>query len=314
MGRMNNRHEPAIIIGDLRIDFDIRVGDLDRSAFRSEQIDVTWSSKPFEPSEPVAGMIPAEWKRIRAVASEKGQYLADGGLARLVHYSESFDKILLTLQPTSYRIFCATNLNLDSPVVARPEGGGCISIRQLAGSELFSLPSPYLANPLNVIAMVVTSDNFTFSPVRSAAVYENPNTRQASVGGALAVGEHPAEALLREIKEEWGLDVDRSEVTFLALGINRRTGEPDLIALVHTKADSGRVSQAFKSHAEKQEFADFSPLSLDRHDLESLVSALSSTKWCQPSDQAAFLLALIRTIGMEDVEKAIRALPLRTRS
>jgi ADP-ribose pyrophosphatase YjhB (NUDIX family) len=154
--------------------------------------------------------------------------------------------------------------------------------------------------------MIVTADNCTFVPKRSRKAFERPETLQASVGGAVAVGEHPTQALVREIREEWGVLADKDDVRYFALVINRRTAEPDLIALVTLDSDADHVCRALKDSSEKQEFTRCVPLDLSHANLASLVSLLRNGDWSQPSDQAAFLLTLVRTLGFKSVENAAR--------
>jgi len=295
----------SLTVGGFKIDFGIVIGDVDKSSYRPDEIEVTWSDKEFQPPEQIASLVLEQWNRLLERADARKQDLWDGELARLCDYKSTRDKISLALQPTSYSCFATTNLLLDYPIVSRAEGEDR-TIRELAGSDVFSPSSPYLANPLNVIAMLITADGFTFIPKRSATVYERPDTWQASVGGALKPDETPTSALIREVREEWGLDIKESEIQFLVLGINQRTGEPDLIAMVETEASLSQVIDTFSKFGEKFEFSNFETLRLVLRTLESFISSLRYEEWSQPSDQAALLLTLIRRLGMEAVENAFR--------
>jgi len=133
-------------------------------------------------------------------------------------------------------------------------------------------------------------------PRRSPWVYERPGTLQTSVGGALDTGEHPAAALRRETLEEWGLEIRDDEITFLALGVSGTTGEPDLLALVHSRLSADEIRRRYRYHAEQEEFTAFRQISLTRDNLEGAVQLLVNGDWSQPSDQAAFYLALVRTV------------------
>lgn len=294
--------------GRLVIDFDILVGDLTSSEYQHDQIEINWLHEPFKPAEPVAQAVVRRLAKLKEKAKKEGRIFDETIPARLCSYHVDGKKIQLTLQPTEYFLFAVTNLALDEPMIPDPRGNGSISIRKLAGSELFSLPSPFLANPLNVIAMILTKDGFTFVPKRSSLVYERPNTWQASVGGGVNYQEHPALALVREVREEWGLDIELSELRFLALGINRRTGEPDLLALVESKANSNDVLEKFHRGSDKLEFRQFDRLRMSPENLPSHVSALCTKDWSQPSDQTAFLLALIRRFGLNPVAAALEEL------
>lgn len=280
----------------LHIDFDILAGDIEHSRFKADQIRCHWMDKPFEPASPVAELVDRQWQCNLAAAIKHGRQLFDGPLGRLVDFSRQSGSLLLTLQPTSYRVFSTTNLELGTPMIPQAEGRGRLSIRQLAGEKVFQLSSPFLANPLNVIAMIVSTDGVTFVPQRSPSVYERPGTLQASVGGAVTVGEHPAAALRRETSEEWGIEAEEDEVAFYALGISRSTGEPDLLGVVRPRLDARQICQAHARHACRDEFTSFKKIPLNRSSAASALNLLLSGSWSQPSDQAAFYLTLVRTL------------------
>jgi hypothetical protein len=273
----------------LHIDFDILAGDIEHSRFKADQIRCRWMDKPFEPASPVAELVDVQWQHNLRVAEKHGRRLFDGPLGRLVDFSRQSDSLHLTLQPTSYRVFSTTNLELDTPMIPQDEDRGRLSIRQLAGEKVFGLSSPYLANPLNVIAMIVSCDGVTFVPQRSPSVYERPGTLQASVGGAVTVGEHPAAALRRETAEE-------DEIAFYALGISRSTGEPDLLGVVRPRLDARQICQAHGRHVCQDEFTSFKKVSLEHSSDASVLKLLISGNWSQPSDQAAFYLTLVRAL------------------
>jgi len=294
----------SIIIGRLKIGFGILAGDLKDGSFKEHQIQALWLSEEFRPSEPIAGIVPEQWERLAQNARKSGQNLTDGALCRLDKWSITPDnKISLTLQPTSYKYFSTTNLLLDEPMILQDKNKPPISIRELVGGDL-SRASCYLANPLNVLAMLISADGFTFVPRRSANVYERPNTWQASVGGAVTPEDNnPATALIREIKEEWGLDVDREEIEFLVLGVNQKTGEPDLIGQVRTKKSCKQITEVFSRHNRKFEFESIKSLELVERNIRTCIEMLlQEDRWSQASDQAAFLATLIRTFGLQAVE------------
>jgi len=293
----------SIIIGCLKIGFGILAGDLKDGLFKEHQIQALWLSEEFRPSEPIAGIVPEQWERLAQNARKSGQNLTDGALCRLDKWSITPDnKISLTLQPTSYKYFSTTNLLLDEPMILQDKNKPPISIRELVDGDL-SRASCYLANPLNVLAMLISADGFTFVPRRSSNVFERPNTRQASVGGAVTPEDNnPATALIREIKEEWGLDVDREDIEFIVLGVNQKTGEPDLIGQVRTKKSCKQITEVFSRHNRKFEFESIKSLELVERNIRTCIEMLlQEDRWSQASDQAAFLATLIRTFGLQTI-------------
>lgn len=280
----------------LHIDFDILAGDIEHSRFKADQIRCRWTDQHFEPASPVAELVDRQWRHNLRAAAKHNRQLFDGPLGRLMDFRLQADTIQLTLQPTSYRVFSTTNLKLDTPMIPHAGGRSRLSIRHLAGDGVLGLSSPYLANPLNVIAMIVSSDSTTFVPQRSASVYERPGTLQASVGGAVDVGEHPAAALRRETAEEWGLEVLEDEITFFALGISLPTGEPDFLGVVQPRLDARQICQAHARHTCREEFTSFNKVNLNRSGAASALNLLTSGNWSQPSDQAAFYLTFVRAL------------------
>jgi 8-oxo-dGTP pyrophosphatase MutT (NUDIX family) len=301
--------EASITIGRLKIGFGILAGDLKSGSYKHHQIKVTWLDKEFRPSEPIASIVQKQWEKLTQSAQKKRQVLTDGALSRLVSWSTTSDnKVSLTFQPTSYKFFSTTNLLLDEPIILPDKDRHSISIRELAGGDL-SRASCYLANPLNVVAMLISADGFTFIPRRSAYVFERPNTWQASVGGAVKPeDDNPTTALIREFKEEWGLDVDKGEIEFSVLGVNQRTGEPDLIGQVKTKKSCEQIMEVFSKHDHKFEFASIKPLELAERDIGTLTELLfEENEWSQASDRTAVLTALIRTFDLQAIEASCKS-------
>jgi 8-oxo-dGTP pyrophosphatase MutT (NUDIX family) len=254
-------------------------------------------------------------RRLRKSALRHGRKLNNGKLVRLMKFTLTKRHTLkLRVQRTDYFTFMATNLNLKEAIWPVGTDHENVSLAKHYGDALFNLNKPYMANALNVIAMLVTADGFTFLPRRSSAVYERPNTLQASVGGSVCYKkdgpEPPLEALKREILEEWGIEVADSECRFLALGINRHTGEPDLIAIVKTGKMLVDVIGSYVRLDDTFEFANYRtiPLSIDR--IDDLVLPLVSEMWSQPSDQAAYLMMLFAQFpnGSGRIESSIKKL------
>ena len=257
------------------------VGNLTEFTYTVLHIRVEWHQEKFTPLEPIAETIPDRWRSICELALQRGRFLTDGKLARLHSYHADSEGMTLTLQPTSYSVFVTTNLSLDLPIVKSGENGP-VSIRELAGSQLFSYPSLYLANPLNVLGMIITTDGTTFTPRRSASVYESPKyITMLSRWGSLLPGEHPAQGLLREIKEELGIDVTETNIEFAGLGVNLATGEPDLIAVIRPNLTYPQLKELFKASAEKDEFRDIPHTVRSRefkkHNIQLATSGLEPT-------------------------------------
>lgn len=293
----------SLTLGSLCIDFGITEGDVRRRSFAFNPVIIRRREKAFKTPPALQNVIRSSWPRLCEDAKRRRQKLVDGPLMRLVAHSRKADALHLTLQPTSYRVFATTNLQLDSLVDLISRVNPRISV-----GDVRRPISAYLANPLNIIAMVVTADNFTITPWRSSSVIERPNTWQASVGGAIEPSDkNVSEALRRECEEELGFKPEEEEMRFIALGINQKTLEPDLIALIETRQTLGKIMARFASQA-RFEFQSFESARVNEEDLPTLVSALRTKEWSQPSDQAAFLLMLANRLGAPAVEEAFRQL------
>jgi hypothetical protein len=112
-------------------------------------------------------------RRLRKAALAQGQNLHNNGdLVRLMRFTSTKKgtNVNLRVEPTDYSTFMATNLSVDKVMWPVGKAGKNVSLAQYCGKGLLKLDNPCMANALNVIAMIVTTDGFTFLPRRSSAV------------------------------------------------------------------------------------------------------------------------------------------------
>jgi 8-oxo-dGTP pyrophosphatase MutT (NUDIX family) len=222
----------------------------------------------------------------------------------------------LTLEHTFYAHFLATNLNLQ-PRDRKPHQIKQ-RIEEMACDDRLTRHA-FLASPLNVLAGVVSSDGVLFAPRRGKHVKERPNTLQTSVGGFWEWGDQddPLLALQREAKEELGLAVGRGEVEFVAFGFNGQTGEPDLLAVVHSPRSRQEVYDGWLSVAEGDPTGAEVSLAPERDALElnlkdpadgDLMKFIKwwrdEDDWSQPSDRAVVLATLSRYVDHDLLKQA----------
>lgn len=67
----------------------------------------------------------------------------------------------------------------------------------------------------SVHGVIITKDNKIVAQKRSHKIIMNPGLIEISAGGIVNAGEDPDQAIIREIKEELGIDVDSSEVFYI---------------------------------------------------------------------------------------------------
>jgi 8-oxo-dGTP diphosphatase len=166
-----------------------RPGVLARGPWRPDQVVASWREDAFE--------IPAEVERLADGAvealRERGSPAHDGMATRLVGFEADGEQLRLQLQPARWalRLLDDASDSLTALCVVRSEDG-----RWLAGR-------------------------------RAAWVASWANRWALGAGGAVDLGESPAETLSRELQEEWQLKPDNLSVeALLALpgGMNMLVG------------------------------------------------------------------------------------------
>jgi ADP-ribose pyrophosphatase YjhB (NUDIX family) len=144
-----------------------RPGLLARGPWRPDQIEAVWRDEAFEVPAEVDRLADAEVEGLR----ERGSPAHDGMATRLAAYDAGGDRLRLELQPVRWalRLLDDASDSLTALCVVRSEDG-----RWLAGR-------------------------------RAAWVSSWANRWALGAGGAVDLGESPAETLTRELQEEWRL-------------------------------------------------------------------------------------------------------------
>ena len=170
---------------------------LARGPWAADQIDVRWLQRAYDP--------PAELQRLadRAVEDlrERGSPAHDGLATRLAGWRQDGDRLVLELQPSRWALRLV-------------EGNACDS--------------------LTALCVVRTDDGRWLAGRRAAWVSSWANRWALGAGGAVDVGESPAETLTRELREEWRLEAEGLTVEAL-VGL---AGGMNMLVGIATVADS----------------------------------------------------------------------------
>jgi phenylacetate-CoA ligase len=212
----------------------------------------------------------------------------------------------LRLQRTNYFDFIATNLSLDQPILRNKT-----SIRDHLIKNITQLEDSPLANPLSVMVLLLSeSDGIAVLPRRSQHVAFDRGCRQISAGGAMRLAVDCDEELKpsvfltaqRELAEELGIRLPVQSFRFLGLGVDTRTGEPELLGMASTGLSIEQIRQAYREaqHGNK-EFVDAAFLLFEPGNLEHL---MVDEEWC-PGDWVGCWLALVYLFGAENVNSRI---------
>ena len=153
-------------------------GILARGPWRSDQVETRWLNEAFEPPAEVLEEADAAVDGLR----ERGSPAHDGMATRLAGWREEEGRLLLELQPVRW------------------------AVRLVADNACESLTA---------LCVVRTADGRWLAGRRAGWVSTWANRWALGAGGAVDLGESPAETLSRELREEWQLEPERLSVEAL---------------------------------------------------------------------------------------------------
>ena len=165
-----------------------RSGILARGPWQSDQVKARWLDDTFEPPAEVLREADAAVDGLR----ERGSPAHDGMATRLAAWREEQGRLLLDLQPMRW-------------AVRLVEGNACDS--------------------LTALCVVRTEDGRWLAGRRAAWVSTWAGRWALGAGGAVDLGEGPAQTLSRELDEEWQLEPD-------SLSVEALLGLPNGVAMV----------------------------------------------------------------------------------
>ena len=158
-----------------------RPGLLARGPWRPEQVEAVWRDDAFEVPDEVDRLADGAVEGLR----ERGSPAHDGLATRLVRWEAQADCLHLELQPVRW------------------------ALRLLDDAS----------DSLTALCVVRSADGRWLAGRRAAWVSTWANRWALGAGGAVDLGESPAETLTRELQEEWRLEPDALSVeALIALG------------------------------------------------------------------------------------------------
>src|ERR671916_1156454 len=159
-------------------------GILARGPWQADQVEVRWLDEPYNPPDEIQRLADAAVDDLR----ERGSPSHDGLATRLVGWRVDANRLLLELQPTRWALRLV-------------EGNACDS--------------------LTALCVVRTEDGRWLAGRRADWVSTWANRWALGAGGAVDLGESPADTLGRELREEWQLEPELLTVEALVLLPNR---------------------------------------------------------------------------------------------
>ena len=183
---------------------------LARGPWLSSQVEAEWREDPFVPDAPAEAAADAAVAELR----RRGSPTHDGLSARMASFEAAPGRLRLELEPARW------SLRL---------GGD-------AGSSLSAL------------CIVRHADGRWLAGRRAEWVATWPGRWALGAGGAVEVGENPADTLTRELHEEWRVEPERLSVEAL---VRVPSGLVLLVGLAHLSADGAEVERdaAHDAHA-----------------------------------------------------------------
>jgi 8-oxo-dGTP diphosphatase len=165
-----------------------RPGILARGPWQADQVEARWLPEAYEPPAEVGRMADAAVDDLRG----RGSPAHDGLATRLAGWREDAGRLVLELQPSRW------------------------ALRLVAGNACDSLTA---------LCVVRTDDGRWLAGRRAGWVSTWAGRWALGAGGAVDLGESPAQMLSRELHEEWKLEPQR-------LSVEALLGLPDGVAML----------------------------------------------------------------------------------
>lgn len=171
---------------------------LARGPWSSDQVQATWRTEAFEPTAETVAAADAALQELR----DRGSPSHDGLAARLVGFQSRERELELELQPVRW------------------------ALRLLPESA---------AESLSVLCVVRSADGRWLAGRRAQWLASWAGRWALGAGGSVEVQENPAQALARELREEWSVEPERLSVEAL---VRRPGGMVFLVGLAWLHQDA----------------------------------------------------------------------------
>jgi phenylacetate-CoA ligase len=291
----------------LRVPFALRLGD-GQTSFGIENVLCEYDERPFEPPTEVAAhanQLVDELQRTLGfeLTNEPAYRLLDADIRMSDNGVEP--SLALRFQRTNYFDYIITNLSLDRKIL----DAGQTSLRAKYVKDISRFEDVPLANTLSVMILLVSEpDDMVLLARRGEHVAVDQGKLQVSAGGAMRLAVDHDEHLRpspfitgqRELAEEVGVRLSLPAMRLLGLGVDTRTGEPELLAVATTPLTVKELQRAFRTArygSEELANLEFVPFTV-----EALVPYLTEQAWC-PGDWVCCHLALVDRFGTEEVDQ-----------
>lgn len=219
--------------------------------WRPEQIQIHFEQREFQPEPSQPDLIDQSWRQQQAEARIRGFEMFNGKLARLISSCSrpagspqddaagaltAQPTLQLTIQPTDFRTFMATNLVAAERFTARADAMGISSIVRTSDNRLLfgrrSQQVAYNRGKLHTIGGVLDW-------IRPAG------------GGNIADGNWLHDQLLKELYEELTLQPeDISRVDFMLLARDKRIWQPELLCVTDVALSASELSARWRESRE----------------------------------------------------------------
>ncbi len=151
---------------------------LARGPWESDQLEVSWREEPFEPAQSATDAADSALDALR----RRGSPSHDGYAARLVSYDIRPERLTLELQPIRWAL---------------------------------RLTPEQAAQSLSVLCIVRSADGRWLAGRRAQWLASWAGRWALGAGGSVEVDENPAEAMARELLEEWSVRPERIRIEAL---------------------------------------------------------------------------------------------------